>query len=105
MSDRKPWFLVMRPEDANRPDSQWARVGASRGKVVALPIAKEGWIALAVFIAALTIVPLVIWLGLFLSGRISIAGAVVATLIAVAIIVVSFVMLVRARMTRLPPSA
>jgi hypothetical protein len=69
MSDRKPWFLVMRPEDDNRPDSQWVRSGAaSRGKVVALPIVKEGWIALAVFIVALVVVPLMIWLWLCLGG-------------------------------------
>ena len=29
MTDQKPWFLVMRPEDANRAGSQWLRVGAT----------------------------------------------------------------------------
>jgi hypothetical protein len=71
--------------------------------VVALPIVKEGWIALAVFIVALVVVPLMIWLWLCLGGWISIAEAAVATVIAVAIIVGAFIMLMRSRMTRLPP--
>lgn len=59
MSTDRPWFLVMVPANANRPDSQWLRLGAaSRGKVVALPIAWEGWVALMVFVALIVALPL-----------------------------------------------
>jgi uncharacterized membrane protein YqhA len=103
VTERKPWFLVMRPQDANRPASQWVRAGAaSRGKVVALPIAKEGWLALFAFIAALVAAPLTIWLGLFLSGRISAALAVAATVVVDVALIAAFIALVRSRMTRLP---
>ena len=105
MSDRKPWFLVMTPEDANRAGSQWIRQGAvSRGKVVARPIAPEGWYALAGFIALLIAVPLAIWLWGFLSGVYSLTFAIIATVLAIAAIVIGFVRLVSSRTTRLPPS-
>ncbi len=104
MADRKPWFLVMTPEDANRAGSQWVRLGAaSRGKVVARPIAREGWLVLIAFAVSLTVAPLIIWLGLFLTGYLSVLGAMAATVIAVAAIVTGFVLLVQSRMTRLPP--
>ena len=104
MADRKPWFLVMTPEDANRAGSEWVRIGAaSRGKVVARPIAREGWLVLMAFAVVLTIAPLTIWLALFLTGVLSLIGAIVCTIVAVAAIVTGFVLLVQSRMTRLPP--
>lgn len=104
MADRKPWFLVMTPEDANRAGSEWVRLGAaSRGKVVARPIAREGWLVLLAFAAVLTLAPLAIWLALFLTGVLSLIGAIVWTIVAVAGIVTGFVLLVQSRMTRLPP--
>ena len=102
--DRKPWFLVMTPEDANRAGSQWVRVGASRGKVVARPIAPEGWMVLIAFVVAITVAPLIIWLAMFLPGQLSVAAAIVWTVIAEAILIAAFVMLVQSRMTRLPPA-
>ena len=105
MSERKPWFLVMTPEDANRPGSQWVRLGAtSRGKVVARPIAPEGWYTLVAFVVVLTAAPLIIWLAGFLSGALSLVAAILATIVAVAAIVLGFVLLIRARTTRLPPA-
>ncbi len=101
--DRKPWFLVMTPEDANRAGSQWVRVGASRGKVVARPIAPEGWMVLMAFVVAITVAPLIIWLGLFLPGLLSVMAAIAWTVIVEAILIAAFVMLVQSRMTRLPP--
>ncbi len=104
MPERKPWFLVMRPADANRPDSQWLRQGAaSRGKVTALPIAAEGWIALIAFVVLLPAAAAAIWLA-FAAGRLSLYGALGLTIVAEAAIIAGFVMLVRARMTRLPPA-
>lgn len=105
LSDRKPWFLAMKPEDANRQGSQRMRAGAaSRGKVVARPIAPEGWIALLAFVAILVAAPLVILQWTISSGGLSLPGAVVLTLIVEAIAIAAFVLLVRARMTRPPPS-
>ena len=104
MADRKPWFLVMTPEDANRAGSEWVRIGAaSRDKVVARPIAREGWLVLVAFAAVQTLAPLVIWLALFLTGVLSLIGAIAWTTVAVAAIVTGFVLLVQSRMTRLPP--
>ncbi len=104
MAERKPWFLVMTPEDANRAGSQWVRIGAaSRGKVVARPIAREGWLVLLAFAVSMTLAPLIVWLGLFLTGQLSVVGAVIWTAVAVAAIVTGFVLLVQSRMTRLPP--
>jgi len=71
MADEKPWFLVMTPADANHPETDWLRVGASRGKVVALPIAPQGWLALLGFVAILIAVPWAIWGLWFASGTIA----------------------------------
>jgi hypothetical protein len=103
MAERKPWFLVMTPADANRPDSQWVRRGAaSRGKITALPIAAEGWIALIAFIVMGVAAAIVIWSS-FASGGLSMAAAVLLTIVVEAVVIAVFVMLARARMTRLPP--
>ncbi len=105
MTDRKPWFLVMTPQDANKPAAQWVRQGAaSRGKIVVRPIAQEGWYALAGFVALLIVAPLAIWLWGFGSGIYSLMFAVIATALVVLAIVIGFIRLVLARMTRLPPS-
>jgi hypothetical protein len=104
MSRQRSWFLVMTPADANRPGSQWVRQGAvSRGKVVALPIAWQGWAALAVFVVLLAALPVLILAALFQSGSLSLVGAIVATVMIEAVLVAAFVLLVRATMTRLPP--
>ncbi len=104
MPDPKPWFLVMTPEDANRPESQWARQGAvSFGKVVARPVAPEGWLALAGFIVVLVVATLAIWLWGFRSGTYSLAFAIMATVLVALLLVIGFIRLVRARMTQLPP--
>jgi len=59
MAGSKPWFLVMTPKDANGPGADWKREhAASRGKIVARPIAKEGWIALVIFVACWTAIPI-----------------------------------------------
>ena len=104
MPDGKPWFLVMTPDDANRAGSQWLRHGAaSRGKIVVRPVAPEGWMALLVFVALLIAVPLYLWTSLFSAGRLTAAGAIISTILAVAVLVAGLVWLIRARMTRLPP--
>lgn len=105
MADRKPWFLVMTPADTNRPDSKWVRLGAaSRGKVTALPIAPEGWIALIGFVALLVGAAIVIW-SAFASGRLSVVAALALTIVAETAVIALFVILVRARRTRLPARA
>jgi hypothetical protein len=104
MPDSKPWFLVMTPDDSNRAGSQWLRYGAvSRGKIVVRPIAPEGWTALLVFLGLLIALPLYLWTGLFSAGRLSAAGAIIATVIAIAVLVAGLIWLIRTRMTRLPP--
>lgn len=103
MAERKPWFLVMAEQDANRSGSH--RAGApSRGKVVVRPVAREGWLVTVAFAAMLTAAPLLIWLGLFATGRLSLAAAVAWTVVAAVVIVGGFVLLVQSRMATLPPS-
>jgi hypothetical protein len=98
MSERKPWFRVMTPADANLSESNWMRAGAfSHGKIAVLPIALEGWIALFGFVAILVAALAAIWF-----AGMPQPGAFVATVVAIGIIVGGFVALVRARMTRLP---
>jgi hypothetical protein len=102
--DRKPWFLVMTPDDANRAGSQWLRhVAASRGKIAVRPIAPEGWSALLVFLGLLIVSPLYLWLGLFSAGRLSAASAIIWTILVAAVLIGGLVWLIRTRMTRLPP--
>jgi hypothetical protein len=103
---KKPWFLVMRPEDANRPDSQWVRAAAaSRGKVVALPIAAEGWLVLLAFVVLLPLTNVAIWVGLFVPGRIALIAAIALSAVVTAVLVTALVMVIRSRTTRLPPVA
>jgi hypothetical protein len=103
-TDKKPWFLVMRPEDANRPGSQWVRAGAaSRGKVVAVPIAPAGWFVLFGFVFLLSGSLVAIWAGLVVAGLISVVEAIVLTVLVIAALVTALVMVIRARTTRLPP--
>jgi hypothetical protein len=105
MPERKAWFLVMTPADANRPGSQWVRVGAaSHGKLVMRPISAEGWIALAAFVLLLIAGPLAIWTWWFPAGHLSVTTAIATTVLSVAAIVSALIALVRARMTRLPPT-
>jgi hypothetical protein len=105
MRERKPWFLVMTPPDANRPDSQWVRRGAaSRGKAVATPIALEGWLVTLGFVALLVGAMLLIWLRGVAGGALSIVAAVPITLVVGAAIVGGFVWIPRARSTRFPPA-
>ena len=105
MTDRKPWFLVMTPEDANRPGSQWVRHGAaSRGKVVARPIAPEGWLVTRGFVALLVGAMLLIWTRGVASGSLSVPIAVLATLLVGGALIGGFVWIVSARCTRLPPA-
>jgi hypothetical protein len=100
---RKPWFLVMTAANANQPASGWTRVGAaSRGKIVARPIAPQGWLTLLGFIVLVIVAPL-IWLGGLLRGYISVAEAIVMTIVSLAVIVGGLVWIIRARSTRLPP--
>lgn len=99
MADRKAWFFVMTPEIANRPGSQWARTGVASPDTYAFrPIAPEGWIALLAFAVLAMIPPLGIWLGMVLPGHLSVAMAIVFTVMVEAIIVSSFVLLVQLRM-------
>jgi hypothetical protein len=105
MSQRKPWFLVMTPADANRPDAPWIRHGAvSRRKVVATPIAIEGWLVTLGFVAALVGVMLLIWMRGVAGGALSIPSAVLLTLVVGGAIIAGFVAIVRARSMRLPPA-
>jgi hypothetical protein len=100
MSEPKPWFRVMTPAEANRPGSQWVRRGAaSRGKLVAMPIAWEGWLAILVFIVVLATTMLVIWLWAF-PARLPLMLAILATLAVGAIVVGGFVHVVRTRALR-----
>jgi hypothetical protein len=101
--ERKPWFLVMTAANANQPGSGWMRAGAaSRGKVVARPIAPEGWLTLLGFIVLLIAAPL-LWLGGLLTGYISLVEAIVMTILSLAVIVGGLVWIIRTRSTRLPP--
>jgi len=102
MPDSKPWFLVMTVADANKPGSEWKRVGAaSYGKVSVRPIAPEGWLALAVFIVIWMIVPLLIWGVGFGLGNLEAIPAVIATIVFEIVAVGGFVLLVWAKSTRL----
>jgi hypothetical protein len=101
----KPWFLVMTPADANRPGSDWQRHGAiSNGKFVVRPIAPEGWAALAIFVAAWTTGPMLIWLWGFVSGSLSLESAVLWTIVVEIVAIGGFILLVWSRSTRLPPA-
>ena len=105
MADEKPWFLVMTPADANRPDSQWMRHGASsRGKIVVLPIAPEGWAALAMFVMSIVIGIAAVWIAYFFLN-LPIWMPIAGSLLLVAGEVFVFVQTVRRHMTRLPPKA
>lgn len=106
MAEKKPWFLVMRPSDANQPGSQWVRVGAaSRGKVVARPIVAAGWWVLLGFVIVLPLSIVAIWVGLVLVGLISVPEGIVLTLLVTAAQVTGLVMVIRDRTTRLPPES
>jgi len=100
MSDKKPWYVVMTPANANEPDSQWVRHGAaSHGKVVALPIAWEGWAAIGCFVLLVAGAPFLVWavishFGLGLEATITVA------LVVEAIVIAAFVLLIRSRSTR-----
>jgi len=98
MGDREPWFLVMTQEECGRGGSETVR-----GKVVVRPIARQGWVVLIAFATTLTLAPLVIWLGLYLSGHLSLLTAAICTVMAAVAIVGGFVLLVQSRMTALPP--
>ena len=105
MPERKPWFMVMRPEQANQPGSNWVRIGAaSRGKVSATPVACEGWANLFGFIALLVVPPLLIWVTGFAGGRLTLVAAAVLSIVALAIIVAGFVWILRTRSATLQPS-
>jgi hypothetical protein len=102
---RNRWFVVMKRGDANRPGSAWFRVGAaSRGKIVVRPIAPQGWLALAAFVAALIIASLLIWVWGYGSGAFSLSFAILATVLSVGIVVAGFIRLLVGRMTELPPA-
>ena len=99
----KPWFLVMTPRDANEPGSDRKRErAASRGKIVARPIAKEGWIALAIFVACWTAIPMIIWIWGYLGGRLSFLIAILATVVLELAAIGVFLLLVRMKSTRDP---
>lgn len=105
MSQRKPWFLLMTPADANRPDAPWLRRGAaSRRKVVATPIAIEGWLVTLGFVAVLVGVMLLIWMRGVAGGALSILSGTLLTLVVGGAIIAGFAWIVRARSMRLPPA-
>jgi len=102
MPNSKPWFLVMTAADANQPGSGWVRKGAaSKGKISVRPIASEGWLALAVFIAICMMGPLLIWGVGFGLGNLAAVPAVIATIVFEIAAVGGFVLLVWAKSTRL----
>jgi len=93
----------MTPEIAKRPDSQWARSGAaSPDYYVFRPVSPEGWIALLALGVLAVGVLLAIWMGLALPGHVSVAMAIVFTVMFEAIVVGCFVLLVQLRMTPRP---
>jgi hypothetical protein len=103
LAERKVWFFVMTPEIANRPGSQWARSGAaSPESYVFRPVSPEGWFALLAFAALAIGVMAGIWMGLVLPGHVSVAMAIVFTVMVEAIVVGCFVLLVQLRMTPRP---
>jgi hypothetical protein len=103
MAESKPWFLVMTAADANRPGSEWQRQGAaSHGKIVARPIAPEGWAALAIFVAVWTSGPMLIWLWGFLGGSFSLESAIIWTIVFEIAAIGGFALLVWSKSTRLP---
>jgi hypothetical protein len=104
MTERKAWFLVMSPQDANRPNSQWVRLAAaSRAKIVAMPIAPQGWLVLAGFVLLLIAAGFAIWQWGFATGRLPLVAALLLTLIAVTALVLALIWIIRLRMRRLPP--
>jgi hypothetical protein len=101
---RNRWFLVMKPGDANRPGSGWFRIGgASRGKLVVRPIALEGWLALAGFVAAWLLATIAVWVCGYGSGEFSLAFAMLATVLVAGIVIAGFIRLAVGRMTQLTP--
>jgi hypothetical protein len=100
LAEFKPWFLVMTPEDANRPGAQGVRrESGAQDRIVIRPIAVEGWIALFAFAATAMAVPLAVWLGMVSPGLMSAALAIAWTVVVEAILVAVFVLLVQSRMT------
>ena len=100
MAEFKPWFLVMMPEDADRPGAQGIRRDSGRrDRIVIRPIVLEGWIALFAFAATAMAVPLAVWLGMVLPGLMSAALAIAWTVVVEAILIAIFVLLVQSRMT------
>jgi len=105
MAERKPWFLVMTPDDANHPDALWVRrAAASHGKRSLLPIAPEGWIALVAFVLVLVGALAAIWIGAYRAGALSFLNAVVVSVMTMTVVVLGFIWLVRVKMTSLPPT-
>lgn len=103
MAGNKPWFLVMTPRDANQPGADWKRGhAASRGRIVARPIAKQGWVALALFVACWTAIPMLIWIWGYVGGRLSFLIAILATLVLELVAIGVFLLLVRLKSTRRP---
>lgn len=103
MAGSKPWFLVMTPKDASGPGADWKRErAASRGKIVARPIAKQGWIALAIFVACWTAIPMIIWIWGYLGGRISFGVAILSTIALELVAIAVFLLVVRLKSTRHP---
>ncbi|HRF10460.1 MAG TPA: hypothetical protein PL193_17730 [Xanthobacteraceae bacterium] len=103
MAGSKPWFLVMTPKDANGPGADWKREhAASRGKIVARPIAKQGWIALAIFVACWTAIPMILWIWGYAGGRISFGVAILSTIALELAAIGVFLLVVRLKSTRIP---
>ncbi len=102
MADSKPWFLVMTSTNANQPGSGWTRKGfASRGKVVATPIAPEGWAVLGIFVVVSTLIPFLLWGLGFAAGNLSTTAAVLTTIVAELAVVAGFIFVVWKKSTRL----
>jgi hypothetical protein len=103
MPERKPWFMVLRPEQANQPGSRWVRIGAaSQGKISATPVSWEGWVALLGCILLLVLALLLTWVSGFAGGRLTLLAAVIVSIVAIAVLVGGLVWIVRTRSTTLP---
>lgn len=104
MAEGKPWFLVFKPGDENLPGSPWMRAGARpRGKISAIPVGAAGWAVLAGFAASVIVLPLVIWLALFMTGSIDVITAAVLTAALIAGEVLALIVIIKATSARWTP--
>jgi hypothetical protein len=104
MSLRQPWFLVMVPKAAARRNDFWVGFETKpRGDVMARLVTRENRTLLAAFGVAWLVAASLIWIWGFGSGAYSTAFSVLATVLAVGVVIAGYVRLVCVLMA--PPIA